>query len=168
RRLLLLNVASPAKTLQRQLPNQTKLALSRNAPGGVSALLDDCLACATDAIVAEFGERARDEAAFTRLLELVRAQLPDRLTAVVTTVVDVLSAAHEVEAALKGTAKDPQLLPALADMRNQLGGLVYRGFATQTGEARLRDLPRYLAAISRRLERLPGDSARDRVRMWEV
>ncbi len=57
RRLLLLNVASPAKALQRRLPNQTKLALSRNAPGGVNELLDDCLACATDQIVAEFGER---------------------------------------------------------------------------------------------------------------
>jgi ATP-dependent helicase HrpA len=168
RRLLLLNVASPAKALQRQLPNQTKLALSRNAPGGVSALLDDCLACATDAIVAEFGARPRDDAAFARLLELVRAQLPDRLTEVVTTVVDVLSAAHEVEAALKAAAKDPQSLPALVDMRNQLGSLVYRGFATGTGAARLRDLPRYLAAISRRLERLPGDAGRDRARMWEV
>jgi ATP-dependent helicase HrpA len=168
RRLLLLNVASPAKALQRQLPNQTKLALSRNAPGGVSALLDDCLACATDAIVAEFGEPTRDEGAFARLLELVRVRLPDRLTAVVTTVVDVLSAAHEVEAALKGTAKDPQLLPAFVDMRNQLRGLVYRGFATQTGASRLRDLPRYLTAINRRLERLPGDAARDRARMWEV
>jgi ATP-dependent helicase HrpA len=168
RRLLLLNVASPAKALQRQLPNQTKLALSRNAPGGVSALLDDCLACATDAIVADFGERPRDEATFARLLEVVRAQLPDRLTTVVTTVVDVLSAAHEVEAALKAAAKDPQQLPALVDMRNQLGDLVYRGFATRTGATRLRDLPRYLAAISRRLERLPGDAGRDRARMWEV
>jgi ATP-dependent helicase HrpA len=168
RRLLLLNVASPAKALQRQLPNQTKLALSRNAPGGVSAVLDDCLACATDAVVAEFGEPTRDEEAFARLLELVRAQLPDRLTRVVTTVVDVLSAAHEVEAALKSAAKDPQLLPALVDMRNQLGGLVFRGFAAQTGATRLRDLPRYLTAISRRLERLPGDTVRDRARMWEV
>jgi ATP-dependent helicase HrpA len=73
-----------------------------------------------------------------------------------------------VEAALKTALKDQQLLPALVDMRNQLGGLVYRGFATQTGAARLRDLPRYLAAIKWRLERLPGDANRDRARMWEV
>ncbi|HET9187422.1 MAG TPA: ATP-dependent RNA helicase HrpA [Acidothermaceae bacterium] len=171
RRLLSLNVASPAKALQRQLPNQTKLALSRNAPGGVSELLDDCLACAIDTIAAAFGEWPRDEATFSRLLERVRAELPDTLTNVVTTVVDVLTAAHEVEVALKAATKtslDPQLLPALVDMRGQLAGLVHRGFATQTGAARLPDLPRYLTAISRRLERLPGDVNRDRARMWEV
>lgn len=168
RRLLSLNVASPAKALQRRLPNQTKLGLSRNAPGGVSELLDDCLACAIDAIVSEFGPQPRDEAAFARLLERVRVQLPDRLSAVVTTVVDVLSAAHEVEAGLKAAATDTRLLPALVDIRDQLGALVYRGFATQTGAARLRDLPRYLAAANRRLERLPQDVNRDRARMWEV
>ncbi|MDQ1464298.1 MAG: ATP-dependent helicase HrpA, partial [Actinomycetota bacterium] len=52
RRLLLLNVASPAKLLQRQLGNDAKLALSRNAPGGVTPLLDDCLAAALDEIIA--------------------------------------------------------------------------------------------------------------------
>jgi ATP-dependent helicase HrpA len=171
RRLLLLNVSSPAKALQRQLPNQTKLALRRNAPGGVSELLDDCLACAIDAIAAEFGERPRDESTFRRLLERVRAELPDTLTKVVMTAVDVLTAAHQVEVALKEaatTSREPRLLPALVDMRDQLAGLVYRGFATRAGAARLSDLPRYLAAINRRLERLAGDVNRDQARMWEV
>jgi ATP-dependent helicase HrpA len=53
-------------------------------------------------------------------------------------------------------------------MRDQLAGLVYRGFATRAGAARLSDLPRYLAAINRRLERLAGDVNRDQARMWEV
>ncbi len=169
RRLLLLNVASPAKALQRQLPNQTKLALSRNAPGGVSDLLDDCLRCATDAVVSDFGELPRDEETFNRLLDHVRARLPDTLARVVTVVVDVLTAAHQVEAALKAVvASDPQLLPALVDMRDQLDDLVHKGFATESGADRLRELPRYLSAIGRRLERLPGDPNRDRARMWEV
>ena len=54
------------------------------------------------------------------------------------------------------------LVPALTDIRAQLAGLVYRGFVTATGYARLADLPRYLAAIDRRLDRLVSNPQRDR------
>jgi ATP-dependent helicase HrpA len=40
---------------------------------------------------------------------------------------------------------------------------VYRGFVTDTGFGRLDDVARYLAAVERRLERLPRDPARDRL-----
>lgn len=167
RRLLLLNVPSPARALQRQLSNQTKLALSRNAPGSVTELLDDCLACAVDAIVEEGGGAPRDSAGFDALLVRVRAQLSSVLAGIVTTVVDVLAAAHDVEKALKGSIS-PAALPALVDMKNQLGSLVYRGFVSDTGAAKLPDLQRYIQAIGRRLERVPADIDRDRARMWEV
>jgi ATP-dependent helicase HrpA len=165
RRLLLLNVSSPAKALARQLPNATKLALSANAPGGVTALLDDCLACALDALIS--GQPVRDGVAFERLLAQARTRLPSMVADVVTTVVDVLGAAREVQRQLK-TPPTPEALPAMVDMKAQLVGLVHRGFVTQTGAQRLHDLPRYLAAIARRLDKLPGDVARDRARMWEV
>ena len=41
-------------------------------------------------------------------------------------------------------------------------GLVHAGFVTETGYARLPDLLRYLTAIERRLDRLPGNPQRDR------
>ena len=167
RRLLLLNVPSPAKALQRQLPNATKLALNRNAPGGVSELLDDCLAAAVDSLVAANGGPPRDAPRFERLLQAVRAELPDALTRVVTTVVEVLRAAHGVEKQLKAAAV-PAALPALVDMKRQLAGLVHRGFVSETGTARLPDLLRYLAGIERRLEKVGGDINRDRARMWDV
>jgi ATP-dependent helicase HrpA len=167
RRLLLLNVPSPAKALQRQLPNATKLALSRNAPGGVSDLLDDCLAAAVDALVAANGGEPRDPERFERLVQRVRAELPDALTRVVTTVVQVLQAAHDVEKKLKASTA-PAALPALVDMKNQLAGLVHRGFVAEAGVARLPDLLRYLAGIERRLEKVGADVNRDRARMWEV
>jgi ATP-dependent helicase HrpA len=167
RRLLLLNVPSPAKALQRQLPNATKLALNRNAPGGVSELLDDCLAAAVDSLVAANGGPPRAAPRFERLLQAVRAELPDALTRVVTTVVEVLRAAHGVEKQLKAAAV-PAALPALVDMKRQLAGLVHRGFVSETGTARLPDLLRYLAGIERRLEKVGGDINRDRARMWDV
>ncbi len=41
-------------------------------------------------------------------------------------------------------------------------GLVHPGFVTETGYARLPDLLRYLTAIERRLDRLPGNPQRDK------
>jgi ATP-dependent helicase HrpA len=167
RRLLLLNVVSPAQALQRQLPNATKLALSRNAAGGVTELLDDCLACAVDDLVVRAGGVPRNADAFGRLLDRVRLELPRVLAEVVTVVVDVLGVAREVEREL-GSALAPEILPAFADMKSQFDGLVHRGFVTETGRARLPDLARYLTGIRRRIEKLGGDVNRDRARMWEV
>jgi ATP-dependent helicase HrpA len=53
-------------------------------------------------------------------------------------------------------------------MRTQLVALVRPGFVTATGVPRLRDLPRYLRGIGIRLERLPGNPARDRSWMEQV
>jgi ATP-dependent helicase HrpA len=54
------------------------------------------------------------------------------------------------------------VVAALADIRNQLSGLVHSGFVTEAGYARLPDLLRYLTAIERRLDRLPGNPQRDK------
>ncbi|PRC61845.1 hypothetical protein C6A85_06285, partial [Mycobacterium sp. ITM-2017-0098] len=57
---------------------------------------------------------------------------------------------------------------AVADIRAQLARLVPRGFVAVTGAAHLADLTRYLAAIGRRLERLPHGLGADRDRMERV
>lgn len=48
----------------------------------------------------------------------------------------------------------PLMEPALADVRQQLAGLVYKGFITNTPWVRLKQLPRYLKAIVVRLQKL--------------
>src|SRR5262249_33066453 len=50
----------------------------------------------------------------------------------------------------------PVLAPALADAAAQFAALVYPGFVSATGLARLPDLARYLRAIGRRLEGAAG------------
>jgi ATP-dependent helicase HrpA len=57
---------------------------------------------------------------------------------------------------------DLSLVAALNDMRGQLAALVFPGFVTATGYARLADLPRYLTGIERRLDRLGQNPKRDR------
>ena len=57
---------------------------------------------------------------------------------------------------------------AVADVEQQLARLFPRGFIVATPAAQLAHYPRYLKAISARLERLKADPARDQQRMNEV
>ncbi|MFD1324272.1 ATP-dependent RNA helicase HrpA [Micromonospora sonneratiae] len=161
RRLLRLTVASPAKFLQGRLSNEAKLALSRNPHRSVVDLLDDAAGAAIDKLVADAGGPAWDAEGFAALRDRVRADLVDTVVEVVDRVRRVLSAAYAVEQRL-GRTNSLTMVAALADIRAQLTGLVHRGFVTETGWARLADVPRYLAAIEGRLDRLPQNPQRDR------
>ena len=48
-----------------------------------------------------------------------------------------------------------------ADVRAQLGRLVFKGFMSATPWERLHDLPRYLKAMQARLDKYPRDPERD-------
>ncbi|MFD0787262.1 DUF3418 domain-containing protein, partial [Micromonospora azadirachtae] len=95
------------------------------------------------------------------LRERVRADLIDTVVEVMERARRVLAAAYAVEQRL-GATKNLAVVAALADIRNQLTGLVHDGFITEAGYARLPDLLRYLTAIERRLDRLPGGPQRDK------
>jgi ATP-dependent helicase HrpA len=167
RRLLLLQMPSPLPWVQDRLDNRAKLALGHNPHGSITALLEDCLACAVDALVRRHGGPAWDEAGFHALREAVRADLHDVVLSVVEQVQAVLSLSYAIRHRLEETAAAP-LQPAVADIRAQLDGLVHPGFVTETGQDRLPDLLRYLRAIEYRLERLPGAVHRDLEHMDRV
>jgi ATP-dependent helicase HrpA len=167
RRLLLLSAPSPAGYVSGRLTDQAKLVLLHNPHGGVRALLEDCAACAVDALVAEAGGPARDRAGFAALRARVRAQLDRATLGVVTELLPILGAARRIEQRLAGMS-GPALAPAVVDVRAQLAGLVRPGFAADLGWQRLPDLLRWLRAVERRLERLPGDPRRDHRAMAAV
>ncbi len=161
RRLLRLTVPSPATFLQGRLSNEAKLALSRNPHGGVQALIEDAAGAAIDKLIADAGGLAWDAEGFAALRDTVRADLVDTVVEVMSRVRQVLAAAYAVEQRL-GATRNLAVVAALADIRYQLGGLVHAGFITEAGYARLPDLLRYLSAIERRLDRLPGNPQRDK------
>ncbi|MDT5034680.1 MAG: ATP-dependent helicase HrpA [Actinoplanes sp.] len=168
RRLLLLTLPPAARYLQGRLDNRAKLELSRGNPyRSIAELLDDCAGAAVDRLVEDAGGPVWSSAEFARLRDEVRADLVDATANVVHQVRAVLATSYEVGQRLAGT-RDPSLVPALADIRQQLNGLVYPGFVTATGYRQLRHLPRYLHAITYRLDRLPGTVGRDRQLMAQV
>jgi ATP-dependent helicase HrpA len=167
RRLLLTELPSPARQVVARLDPETRLAIAANPYGSVRALLDDCAAAAVDALVAEHGGPVRDPAAYAALRQAVGHQLPDRTLAVARQVAEVLRLAHRVDEALRACTR-PALLPACADVRQQLAALVRPGFVIEAGSARLPDVVRYLRAAQRRLEAVPTAVHRDAERMATV
>jgi ATP-dependent helicase HrpA len=167
RRLLLLRVPSGVRSIADRLPNERKLAMSRSPYPGIGALLDDCVACAADEVVAGAGGPAWDADGFARLVAEARDALPLATARVVDVVGQVLEAAHEVEARLQHAAA-PALAQAFADARGQFAALIYPRFVSETGLRRLPDLVRYLRAISRRLDNVAQDPGRDAGRMAVV
>ncbi len=164
RRLLMLTSPSPAKFVLGRLGNAAKLALSSAPHGSVAAVLDDVVVASVEALMAQAGGPALDEAGFARLRDHVAGNLADTVADAVGDVVRILDAARVLEARLEPLRAVP-LQPARADVRAQLKRLVYPGFVAATGLARLPDVERYLRAAARRLERLPDATAVDRDRM---
>ncbi|HEX3647139.1 MAG TPA: ATP-dependent RNA helicase HrpA, partial [Pseudonocardiaceae bacterium] len=167
RRLLLLTVPSPVKSLIRGLDNRAKLALNTHPHQSVGDLLDDCVLAAVDHLMAQHGGPAWHEAGFAALREAVRAGLGETTFRVVDLVRQVLVARQEARSRL---ADMPSFTPAssLADVLAQLGALVYQGFVTDTGVEHLADLVRYLRAVDRRLEKLSENPARDVARTADI
>ncbi|AWQ18707.1 ATP-dependent RNA helicase HrpA [Pantoea ananatis] len=167
RRLLLLNIPSPVKYLHEKLPNKAKLGLYFNPYGKVMELIDDCIACGVDKLIAEAGGPTWEQTRFEALREKVRAELNDTVVEIAKQVEQILTAVFSINKRLKGRV-DMTLALALADIKAQMNGLVYRGFVTQNGWQHLADTLRYLHGIERRLEKLPVDPHSDRARMLKV
>ncbi|MEG9532358.1 ATP-dependent RNA helicase HrpA [Mannheimia indoligenes] len=167
RRLLLLNVPSPIKYLHEKLPNKAKLGLYFAPFGKVIELIDDCIACAVDKLIGEFGGFVWAEEKFNELHEYVRANLNDTTVEIAKQVEKCLTLAYELNKRLKGKL-DFTMAFALSDIKAQIDGLIYPEFVTKTGYQRLSDLHRYLTAIERRLDKLVVDSNTDRAKMLRV
>ncbi|WP_369311223.1 ATP-dependent RNA helicase HrpA [Providencia rettgeri] len=167
RRLLLLNIPSPIKYLHEKLPNKSKLGLYFNPYGKVLDLIDDCIACGVDQLIANFGGTVWDEVQFEKLKEFARAELNDVVVNIAKQVEQILSAVFAINKRLKGRV-DFSMALALSDLKAQMGNLVFKGFVTAHGWKRLPDVLRYLNGIERRLEKLATDPNRDRAQMSKV
>ncbi len=167
RRLLLLNVPSPIKYLHEKLPNKAKLGLYFTPFGRVLDLIDDCIACAVDKLIADFGGFVWNEEGFNKLRDFVRENLNEVTVDIAQKVEQILTHTHQLNQRLKGKM-DFTMAFALSDMKSQISGLIYQGFVQKSGYARLPDLLRYLQAIDKRMDKLAQDVNRDRAAMLRV
>jgi ATP-dependent helicase HrpA len=130
-------------------------------------VLEDATAATIDALMAQAGGPAWDEAGFATLRDHVAGNLAEATLTTARQVVEILDAAADVRRRL-GTLTAAPLHEARDDLARQLGRLVYRGFIAATGVARLPDVLRYLRAAARRVQRVADNPATDRDRMRSI
>ncbi|MBF3332771.1 DUF3418 domain-containing protein, partial [Leptospira borgpetersenii serovar Ballum] len=106
-----------------------------NPYGKVLDLIDDCISCGVDKLIAENGGPVWSEAGFAQLHDKVRAELNDTVVDIAKQVEQILTAVFNINKRLKGRV-DMTMALGLSDIKAQMSGLVYRGFVTGNGYKR--------------------------------
>jgi ATP-dependent helicase HrpA len=162
-------VALPRPDVLTSLGNTEKLGLAGSPYPSVADLVEDCRAAVVrDAVDA--APPVRDRAAYDALLADLARGLDAAVHDVVALVIRVLDAWRAADRVLGGRA-DLAMLPALTDMKGQLGRLVHHGFVAEAGTEQLRRYPIYLRALADRRARLDeggGAANRDRQQMDRI
>ena len=168
RRLFYYQVRKEIDALVAHMPGVDKLAL-RYAPLGSAASIRRTIAeLAVERAFLEGREPIRDGAAFERRLHDAYPDLSPHVHDVFRTVEGIVEELHRVTLALEGPLPPAWAAP-VADVRAQLAFLMPEGFLLRTPQVWLRHFPRYLKAVSARLERLRrGGLAKDQRAMAEL
>ena len=167
-RLLMQQLAEPAKFLRGKLPGLTELGLLYRELGRVESLVEDILLASLDSCILE-GEASlpRDGAGLASLAERKRGAWTEHAEKLAKLTLEILKLWHGLQKRFKGKIDLAQAV-ALNDIKQQLSHLVYPGFVRETPAMWLKELPRYLKAIELRLEKLPSQVQKDRVWSGEL
>jgi ATP-dependent helicase HrpA len=165
RRLVALQIREPLKFLEKNIPELTRMAVAYMAIGGsAEELRAQVIEVALDrAFLAD--PLPTDAAAFARRVEEGRA----RLNLIAQEVARQAGAVLVEHAAAARKLKDTRPAKEVADdVSAQLARLVPRRFLAETPWAALQHLPRYLKAVTLRLDKWRADPARDAQRLAEL
>lgn len=167
-KLLLQQLAEPAKYLRGKLPGLTELGLLYREMGRPEALVEDILLASLDACILD-GEAAlpRDGSALAQLAERKRGDWTGHAERIAKLTLDILKLTHGLHKRFKGKIDLAQAM-ALNDIKQQLANLVYPGFVRETPGEWLKEIPRYLKAIEQRLDKVASQVQRDRVWTGEL
>ncbi len=163
-RLIVLGLPEPTRPLRALLDADTRRALGAGPYESTAEWIDDCLMAAATHLVDEAGGPPWDGTGFDGLRARARTELPaSTVGSQSLAALEALSAAEHLLAPIAD--RHPEVTD---DVVAQANRLVYPGFLTGVGAARVADVRRYLEAMARRLERLPEDPGRDAALMARV
>ncbi len=157
-RLLRLALAAQFKQLDKDLGRETALAMKYRNFGSIDNLRTELIdAIATRALLGE-DELPRTEKAFNKQKERAKPRIAVVKQALLRDVAEILDLHAQIATRLNSK---PQFVAAMRDESSHLAALVFPGFITATPWGHLKDLPRYLRGILKRLEKLPAAEQRD-------
>ncbi|WP_231402546.1 ATP-dependent RNA helicase HrpA [Caenimonas aquaedulcis] len=164
RRLFALQIRDALKYLEKNIPDLQKMAVAFMPLGTMEELREQIVDVALERAFL-LDPLPTNEADFKRRVEEGRG----RLTLIANEVARLASAILADFAAATRKIKDTRGHPdATADAAQQLQRLVPKRFLSATPWAQLQHMPRYLKAITLRLDKLRTDAARDTARMAEL
>ncbi len=157
-RLLRIALAAQFKQLDKDLARETALALkfrSFGSPEQLRAALIDAIA--TRALLGD-DDTPRDGKAFGKQKERAKPRIAVVKQALLRDSAEILDLHAQVATRLNAK---PQFTAVMRDETAHLAALVPTDFITATPWAHLKDLPRYLRGILKRLDKLPAAEQRD-------
>ena len=166
-RLILLKYNSEQKALLKQIPDTQKMCLHYASTGKCDELSNSIIEntfrltfISDDLLQQKHGAELSKED-YLNHLKAKTGDLPKTLDELCQQLLTILSLNHNIRKQLKGNI-DLSLLETLNDVKDQLYALVYPGFLNELSLDELRQYPRYLKAILKRLDKLCGDAHKDR------
>ena len=165
RRLVALQLKEPLKYLEKNIPDLTQMAVAYMSLGTAEELRDQIIAVAVDrAFLAD--PLPTDEFRFKSRVEEGRARLNLIAQEVARLSFNVLIEYQGALRKLKDTRSASK--EVVEDIQAQLQRLMPKRFVLQTPWAQLQHFPRYLKAITLRLDKLRADAARDQKLLAEL
>ena len=165
--LLALEAGLERVKLGRHIPAIQRMCLQYAGLGSCQDLQADLIHTALEQAFLADQSLPRARAEFDTLLADGKVRFSSELDRIAMLVAAVLERYVPLRKRVQG-AVSPTLLQALADIRSQLDHLVFAGFVRRVPVARLAHYPRYLQALTARLEKLDQDPGRDRARAQRV
>ncbi|MBN2647195.1 MAG: DUF3418 domain-containing protein, partial [Thiotrichales bacterium] len=156
--LLRLQLADKEKYLQQKL-NLHRACLCYAPYGTCQALTAEVIERALVNVI-EQAEQIRTQAAFEAALLTLRAQWVEQAQALANLVTEILTAHQSIAKQVNGKV-NPRWLASLPDIQQQLEALIEPGFVLRTPPQWLTELPRYLQALQKRLEKMDQDPNKD-------
>jgi ATP-dependent helicase HrpA len=149
------------KEIWRSVPELQKQTVWFSTVAGAEVLQADLERAVIQAAFLQGDANVRDAQTFRQRLETGKRQLVSQSASIGGCSFEALQAYQEINRLLKATVSPP-LLAAVSELREQVQQLIYPGFISATPLDWLPHLGRYLQAAIRRLEKLSGNSQRDR------
>jgi len=153
RRLFIIEYSPTIQYELRDLPQLQQMALHYAPLGSGKELKDDLVTVSADRVFFGDALNVRTQMEFELRLESSWNRLRPVAIEVAQTVAKVLETHHNLTLQL-GQTYPPMLLPAIAEMRQHLAGLMPKDFLKRTPEAWLQHLPRFVKGIEIRLNKL--------------
>lgn len=155
RRLYVIAAQDELRHQLKSMPHLNRLKLLFASLGPAHLLHEQVIEAAAEQAFLADGSIPRNREAFEARLNDGWARVGEAMFAICSLIEPILANRHEVELRL-GKPAPPTWKPIVDDLRIQLADLLPAEFLRTTPLERLRHVPRYLAGMIRRLDRLSG------------